>query len=89
MRGWLRINPIDYVPALALENGETLTENVAILSWIADQAKPASLGPLVRYRVLEALAYISAETHNSFKPYFTQLGHNAAADSVLAFPSII
>jgi hypothetical protein len=57
-RDYTMINPKGYVPALVLDNGDTLTENVAILSWIADQAKPASPGPLVRYRLPGALAYI-------------------------------
>jgi glutathione S-transferase len=65
------INPKGYVPALLLNSGEILTENIAILSWISDQAVPALFGDFVRYRLLEALAYISTEIHKSFKPYFT------------------
>jgi glutathione S-transferase len=69
---YAKINPKGYVPALALDSGEMLTENVAILSWIADQSeKLAPRGPLGRYRLLEALAYISTEIHKSFKPFFT------------------
>jgi IS66 C-terminal element len=59
--------------------GETLTENVAILSWIADQTEPVSPGPLARYRLLQALAYISAEIHKSFKPYFAPATEEAKA----------
>jgi glutathione S-transferase len=65
------INPKGYVPALMLNSGEILTENIAILSWISDQAVPALFGDFVHYRLLEALAYISTEIHKSFKPYFT------------------
>ncbi len=32
-----KINPKGYVPTLVLDDGSVLTENVAILSWIADQ----------------------------------------------------
>ena len=71
-RDFTKINPKGYVPALALEGGELLTENIAILSWIADQAPAlAPGGALGRYRLLETLAFISTEIHKSFKPFFT------------------
>lgn len=67
-----KINPKGYVPALRLDSGDVLTENIAILSWIADQAPAlAPRGELGRYRLLEALAFISTEIHKSFKPFFT------------------
>lgn len=63
------INPKGYVPVLVLGNGEILTENVAVLDWIASQnPKLAVGGPLGRTRVLEALTYISTEIHRGFKP---------------------
>jgi len=66
-----KINPKGYVPALVVADGEMLTENIAILSWIADQAPAlAPQGKLGRYRLLEALAFISTEIHKSFKPFF-------------------
>ncbi|MES2338939.1 MAG: glutathione S-transferase N-terminal domain-containing protein [Pseudomonadota bacterium] len=66
------INPKGYVPALALEAGEVLTENVAILEWIAQQAPRLGVaGPMGRTHLLEALAYISTEVHKGFKPFFT------------------
>jgi glutathione S-transferase len=65
------INPKGYVPALTLDSGETLSENIAILDWIAHQnSKLAPSGPLAHTRLLEALAFISTEIHKSFKPYF-------------------
>ncbi len=66
------INPKGYVPALQFDDGSVLTENVAILSWISDQAPGlAPPGEMVRYRLLELLAYISGEVHKAFKPFFT------------------
>jgi glutathione S-transferase len=66
------INPKGYVPALVLPGGELLTENIAILSWIADRAPQLTpRGDLGRYRLLETLAYISTEVHKGFKPFFT------------------
>ena len=66
-----KINPKGYVPALLLDSGAMVTENVAILDWIAHQA-PALVpsGDLGHTRLLEALAYISTELHKNFKPLF-------------------
>ena len=70
-RDYAQINPKGYVPALEFDDGEVLTENIAILSWIADQApKLSPAGALGRFRLLEALAYISTEIHKGFKPFF-------------------
>lgn len=70
-RDYTQVNPKGYVPALQLDDGQVLTENVAILSWIADQHPAlAPAGPMGRYRLLEAMAYITAELHKGFKPFF-------------------
>jgi glutathione S-transferase len=61
-----------YVPALVLDNGEKLTENIAVLDWIAAQNPALGLdGDLGRTRLVEALAYIATELHKNFKPFFT------------------
>ena len=66
------INPKGYVPALTLDSGETLSENIAILDWIAQQAPQlAPGGAMGRTHLLEALAYISTEIHKGFKPFFS------------------
>ena len=66
-----------YVPVLVLATGEVLTENVAILDWIATEAPTLSAdGPLGRTRVLEALTYITTEIHRAFKPMW----HGGSAD---------
>jgi glutathione S-transferase len=81
------VNPKGYVPALDVGGGEVLTENIAILDWIAHQApglKPD--GPLGHSRLLETLAYISTELHKSFKPLFTpgsSDGEKAAARELI------
>ena len=74
------INPKGYVPALTLDSGETLSENVAILDWIAHQdsaQKPS--GAMGHTRLLEALAYVSTEIHKSFKPFFAGAGDDEKA----------
>lgn len=75
------VNPKGYVPTLTLDNGETLTENVAVLQYIADRA-PASklappLGSMERYHLIEWLAFINSEIHKAFSPLFRE---DASAD---------
>ena len=69
------INPKGYVPALGFDDGQVLTENIAILTWIAGKGGAgAPLGEtddLGQARLLEVLAYISTEVHKGFKPFFS------------------
>jgi glutathione S-transferase len=62
------INPLCYVPALRLFDGTVLTENSAILQYIADQYPDAQLAPPVsdrlgRAKLRQWLSFISAELH--------------------------
>ena len=65
---YLAINPVGSVPLLVLDDGETLTENVAVLDWIAHQSPAlATQGDkLAHTRQLEMLAFISTEIHKQF-----------------------
>jgi glutathione S-transferase len=66
------INPKGYVPALMLDDGEVLTENVAILTWAADHAPSlAPPGRLGRYRLIEMLSFIASEIHKRFPIYLS------------------
>jgi glutathione S-transferase len=65
------INPKGYVPALVLDDGTVLTENLAILFWIAGRVPQlAPDGPLGQVRLVEALAFIATEVHKPLKPFF-------------------
>jgi glutathione S-transferase len=68
------INPKGYVPALALDSGEVLTEGAAILQYIADQHPAAGLAPaagtLARARLQEQLNFVASELHKAFTPLF-------------------
>ncbi len=68
------VNPKGYVPALTLDSGETLTENICVLQYIADRNPGAKLAPpngtMERYRLIEWLGFISAEIHKNFSPLF-------------------
>jgi glutathione S-transferase len=57
-----------------MDDGGTLTENIAILNYLADHTgeklyTPAA-GSLQRYRLEEWLGFITTELHKSFSPLF-------------------
>lgn len=54
-----------------LDRGAVLTENLAVLDYIAGKEPLLGVdGPLGRTRLVEALAYIATELHKSYKPFF-------------------
>ena len=67
------INPKGYVPALEINPGLILTENVAVLPFIAqhdagqDLIPPSGLG---RAKVLEWLGYLNSELHDEYAVFF-------------------
>jgi glutathione S-transferase len=70
-----KVNSKGYVPVLQLDDGQLLTENVAVLLCVADLNPAAKLAPaagtsLERYRQIEWLAFINSEIHKSFGPLF-------------------
>ncbi len=68
------INPKGYVPALELDDGTVLTENVALLQYIADLNPACGLAPangtLERTRLQEWLAFVGSEVHKGVAPMF-------------------
>jgi glutathione S-transferase len=78
-----RINPKGAVPALELGDGSVLTENAAILQYIADELG-GDLIPvegLRRYRLLEWLNYIATELHKGFGPLWNPATPDAYKDA--------
>ena len=64
------VSPKGAVPVLVLENGETLTENAAVLQYIADLRPERGLAPpsghTDRYRLQEWLSFVGNEIHKAF-----------------------
>ncbi len=70
-RDFLSINPKGYIPTLELEDGTVLTENQVILNYIAEKSGKLLPGDgILRWRVLEALAFMSSEIHSRYQPFF-------------------
>jgi glutathione S-transferase len=64
------INPKGYVPALELDDGQVLTENIAVLLYIAHSSDKLLPRDFAMWRVAEMTAFISTEIHKNFKPLF-------------------
>jgi glutathione S-transferase len=70
------INPLGYVPLLKTDDGQSITEGVAIVQYLADRKPEAKLAPPAgsfdRVRLQEWLTFISSEIHKSFSPLFAK-----------------
>lgn len=64
------VPPKGAVPVLVLENGDMLTENAAVLQYIADRRPELGLAPPPgdpdRYRLQEWLSFVGTEIHKAF-----------------------
>ncbi|MBI3902191.1 MAG: glutathione transferase GstA [Nitrosomonadales bacterium] len=73
---YMQLNPKGYVPAIKLDDGNVLTEGIAVLQYIADQKPDSGLAPkagtMERYRLQEWLTFIATELHKSFSPLFNK-----------------
>ena len=71
---YLRISPNGVVPALQESDGWVLTENAAILNYLADKYPESGLGgdgsARGRAEVNRWLAYINSDLHPAFRPVF-------------------
>lgn len=65
------INPKGYVPMLVLDDGQSVTENIALLAMLAERDPQLGPdGPMGRTRLLEMLSFLSSELHIAFKPFY-------------------
>ncbi len=69
-RDFCTVSPKGAVPVLVLVNGEQLTENAAVLQYIADLKPELGLAPPSgdpdRYRLQEWLSFVGTEIHKAF-----------------------
>ena len=74
------MNPLGLVPTVSTEDGLVLTENAAVLQWVADRFPEAALAPrdgIQRTRLQERLHFIGSELH---KAVYVPLLEKAALD---------
>jgi glutathione S-transferase len=79
------VNPLGLVPTLRTDDDEVLTENAAILQYVADRFPLAELAPpagLARTRLQQWLSFIGTELH---KAVFAPLFDPKAPDVVKAY----
>lgn len=71
---YLKLNPDGVVPVLVDDDGWVLTENIAILNYLADRFPAAQLGgdgtPRGRAEVNRWLGFLNSDVHPAFKPLF-------------------
>lgn len=71
---YYKVNPLGYVPFLALDSGETLREGPVIAQYIADLAPEKGLAPpagtMARYQLQSWLNFIGTELHKGFGSLF-------------------
>lgn len=70
----LKLNPLGSVPTLQMDDGQPLTEAAAILRYLGDQKPEMGLTPkagtMERYRLDEALNFVSTEMHKGLGFFF-------------------
>ena len=87
------INPSGCVPLLVLDDGQSVTENVAILTLLAEMAPQLGPeGPFAQIRLIQALSFLSTELHIAFKPFWhagSDADRSMAAGAVVKRLSIL
>ena len=81
------ISPKAYVPVLVVDDGEVLTEVVAILLYLAEKYPSSNLLPddeLARRRAIEWLLYTSTEIHKTYTPLFVPTASEAEREAARA-----
>jgi glutathione S-transferase len=82
---FLAVNPMGQVPVLRTDAGESLTENTAVLQYVAESFPEAKLAPdgvMARARLREWLGFIGTELH---KAVFVPLLDPNASDAVKSY----
>jgi glutathione S-transferase len=79
------LNPMGQVPTLVTDDGHTLTENSAVLTYLADRTPDRGLAPapdaIARYELTRWLSFLATEVHKKgLSPIFGQDTPDAVKD---------
>ena len=71
---YTKVNPSGAVPALQLDDGTILTQNIAILDYLSQLKPEAGLAgdgtPVSRANILRWTAFLNSDVHKNFSPLF-------------------
>ena len=71
---YIKVNPSGAVPALQLDDGTILTQNIAILDYLSQLKPEAALAgdgtPVSRAKILRWTAFLNSDVHKNFSPLF-------------------
>ena len=85
---YLKVYPLGLVPAIRMEDGALLTENAAILQYVAERFPAANLAPrdgIARTRLQQWLCFIGTELHKGlFIPLFDRKAPEGTVANTLA-----
>ncbi len=80
-----KVNPLGRVPALELDTGDVITENGAILPYLADLKPEAGLGAPAgsaeRAHIQEWIGFLNSDVHTAFRPVFRPEAFTHQADA--------
>ncbi len=81
---FLKINPKGQVPTLQLDNGEILTEGVAIVQYLASLVPGNKMVPegFAKFKQLELLNFVATEVHKTYSGFFAPGATDADKDKL-------
>lgn len=79
------LNPLGVAPILVMDDGRVLTQNAAILEYIADKAPEKGLlaaqGTWERVQTISWLSFVASDFHKAFAPLFSASAMATATES--------
>jgi glutathione S-transferase len=75
-----RLNPMGTLPVLVTDDGRTLTQNIAIHTYVAELAPEKSLlpkpGTIERAETMNWLSFVASDFHKAYGPIFAAEGYS-------------